>query len=82
MIPRVVDCNATNSAAIDSDGQVWVWGAARHGLLGGPSESNQTYPKELTLLIGNKTKYERQMRDALDQPDSVVALDVKEIAMG
>lgn len=58
MIPKVIACNATNSAAIDSDGQVWVWGAHRHGLLGAPQENNQTYPRALTLTVGKDTKEE------------------------
>lgn len=66
MIPNVVACNATNSAAVDSDGNVWVWGAQRHGLLGSDQDVNQTYPKELTLFIGNKTEEERLMRDKLE----------------
>jgi alpha-tubulin suppressor-like RCC1 family protein len=30
-----IACNATNSAAINSEtGQLYVWGSAKHGLLG------------------------------------------------
>ena len=43
MFAKVVCCNATNSAAIDSDGGVWVWGAGRHGLLGMPPDKNQAW---------------------------------------
>ena len=28
-------CNATNSSAIDDDGNLWVWGSGRYGLCGG-----------------------------------------------
>jgi alpha-tubulin suppressor-like RCC1 family protein len=31
---RKIACNATNSAAIDSSGNVFVWGAGKYGLLG------------------------------------------------
>lgn len=31
-----IACNADNSAAIDHKGNIFVWGAGRHGLLGNP----------------------------------------------
>lgn len=37
---RKIDCNATNSIAIDHIGQVYIWGAARHRLLGLKEENN------------------------------------------
>ena len=33
---RKIACNATNSGAIDNEGNVWVWGAGKYGLLGNP----------------------------------------------
>ena len=60
MIPKILACNATNSAAVDNDGYVWVWGAARHGLLGNAAQKeNQTYPMQLNLAIS-----EEKYRDA------------------
>jgi alpha-tubulin suppressor-like RCC1 family protein len=32
---KMLACNATNSAAIDDDGNLWVWGSGRYGLCGG-----------------------------------------------
>jgi len=29
-----IACNATNSMAINSTGELYVWGAGKHGLLG------------------------------------------------
>ena len=34
MLSRKVACNATNSAAIDNKGQLWVWGSTKYGLCG------------------------------------------------
>jgi len=34
MLGRKIACNATNSAAIDIHGNLWVWGSARYGLCG------------------------------------------------
>ena len=82
MLPKKVACNATNSAAIDNEGNVWVWGAARHRLLGTQQENNQTYPRELLLQLGTATEAERQMRDAFVRNDEMVTLKVKEIAIG
>ena len=31
---KKVACNTTNSAAIDEDGDLWVWGSSRYGLCG------------------------------------------------
>lgn len=31
---RKIDCNATNSACIDSFGNVYVWGSVKYGLCG------------------------------------------------
>jgi alpha-tubulin suppressor-like RCC1 family protein len=37
---RKIACNATNSAAIDIKGNVYVWGAGKYGLLGNPKQKN------------------------------------------
>ena len=29
-----IACNSTNSAAIDCNGELYVWGSGKHGLLG------------------------------------------------
>ena len=34
MFPKMVVCNATNSAAVDHEGNIWVWGSGKYGLLG------------------------------------------------
>jgi alpha-tubulin suppressor-like RCC1 family protein len=41
---KKVACNTTNSAAIDEDGGLWVWGSCRYGLCGdtGQSEGGPT----------------------------------------
>jgi hypothetical protein len=31
---KKIACNATNSAAIDDNGNLWVWGSTRYGLCG------------------------------------------------
>ena len=82
MYPVKVACNASNSAAVDDDGQVWVWGSARHGLLGKKQDLKQTYPKLLELKIWDITEEERKVRDAFTQADDIVYLDVSEIAIG
>jgi alpha-tubulin suppressor-like RCC1 family protein len=33
---RKIACNSMNSGAIDEKGNVFVWGAGKHGLLGNP----------------------------------------------
>lgn len=37
---RKIACNATNSGAIDNEGNVYVWGAGKYGLLGNPKQKN------------------------------------------
>jgi len=38
-------CNATNSAAIDKHGNLYLWGSGKHGLLGrGKQSTNQVKP--------------------------------------
>ena len=31
---KKIACNATNSAAVDINGQLWVWGSTKYGLCG------------------------------------------------
>ena len=77
-----VACNATNSAAIDHEGTVWVWGAARHYLLGGQQDTNQQYPRPLYLEIAANTEEEKKVRDAFLRDDEIVTIRVSEISMG
>lgn len=35
---RKITCNSTNSGAIDNEGNVYVWGAGKYGLLGNPKQ--------------------------------------------
>ena len=47
---RKIACNATNSGAIDDEGNVWVWGAGKYGLLGSTKQKNSdSIPKQLPL---------------------------------
>ena len=36
---KKIACNATNSAGIDIDGRLWVWGSTRYGLCGDQDSS-------------------------------------------
>lgn len=47
---RKLACNATNSAAIDVKGNVYVWGAGKYGLLGNPKQKN-SIPKPIMLHL-------------------------------
>jgi hypothetical protein len=50
---RKIACNATNSAAIDFKGNVYVWGAGKYGLLGNPKQKNNiSKPIMLSLKSG------------------------------
>lgn len=77
-----VACNATNSVAIDHEGTVWVWGAHRHYLLGGPQDTNQTYPRPLYLELTANTEEEKKVRDAFLREDEIVTIRVSEISIG
>ena len=48
---KKIACNATNSAAIDDDGNIWTWGSGRYGLNGGadPHGGNKYLAKKLKL---------------------------------
>ena len=48
---KKIGCNATNSAAIDDDGNLWTWGSGRYGLNGGadPHGGNKYLAKKLKL---------------------------------
>ena len=43
---RKIACNATNSAAIDFKGNVYVWGAGKYGLLGNPKQKNNNNERQ------------------------------------
>ena len=47
---RKLACNATNSGAIDANGDVYVWGAGKYGLLGNPRQKNPI-AKPIKLLL-------------------------------
>lgn len=49
---RKIACNATNSGAIDQEGNVYVWGAGKYGLLGMKKQKN---PINKPLKIELKT---------------------------
>ena len=47
---RKIACNATNSGAIDGEGNVYVWGSGKYGLLGNPKQKNPiAKPVKLSL---------------------------------
>ena len=51
---RKIACNSMNSGAIDEKGNVFVWGAGKHGLLGNPKQKNPiAKPIILTLKSQN-----------------------------
>lgn len=83
MHPRMVACNATNSSAIDYDGNIWVWGSGRYGLLGEHiKEVNYQVPKLLELKSMGETDEEKQSRDAFTREREMAKFYVKDIAMG
>jgi hypothetical protein len=51
---RKIACNATNSAAIDIKGNVYVWGAGKYGLLGNPKQKNSIAKPIMLLLKSDK----------------------------
>ena len=55
---RKIACNATNSGAIDQEGNVWVWGAGKYGLLGNPKQKNPIH-KPIMLQL----KFEKLILD-------------------
>ena len=54
---RKIACNATNSAAIDFKGNVYVWGAGKYGLLGNPKQKNNIFLKIEKLFHLKKLKF-------------------------
>jgi alpha-tubulin suppressor-like RCC1 family protein len=53
---RKIACNATNSGAIDTEGNVYVWGAGKYGLLGNPKQKMPiSKPIRLPLKSDNLT---------------------------
>lgn len=74
-----VACNATNSAAVDSEGTLYVWGSGKYGLLGNHMQ-NLCYsvPKPLFLK-----KDDRNMdHDAFTTTNKHTQFKVKDVAMG
>ena len=57
-------CNGTNSAAVDQEGRLWVWGSGRFGLLGksskeGDRKVNQFVPTHLRIPPSEETILEK-----------------------
>ena len=51
---RKIACNATNSGAIDTDGNVFIWGTGKYGLLGNPKQKNHSAkPIQISLRSEN-----------------------------
>jgi len=47
---RYIACNATNSGAISIEGNIYVWGAGKYGLLGNPKQKTPIItPSKLPL---------------------------------
>ena len=81
----MVACNATNSAAIDHEGNIWVWGSGKHGLLGDHiKDVNYQIPKPLYLTTNGTTESaeEMQARDAFTREDQLAKYKVRDVAMG
>ena len=75
--------NATNSAAVDSEGNVWVWGSGGYGLLGDHiKDVNYSIPKPLYLTTSGENAEEEQARDAFTRPDQLARYKVRDIAIG
>ena len=73
-------CNATNSAAIDRDGNLLVWGSGEHGLLGtGRKEEHALATPQKLELCFIQTDAEK---DRLNSTDSRSRYAVKDVAMG
>ena len=43
---RKIDCNATNSAAIDNFGGIYVWGSVKYGLCGDRDSGSNNNDKD------------------------------------
>ena len=83
MHAKMVACNATNSAAIDKDGNIWVWGSGKYGLLGDHiKDVNYQVPKPLYLTTGNVRKEDIAARDAFTREDQLARYRVRDIAIG
>ena len=79
----MVACNATNSAAIDKDGHIWVWGSGRYGLLGRHiNDVNYQVPKQLEITTTGTDAEEQAARDAFTREDQQARYNVRDIAMG
>ena len=79
----MVACNATNSAAIDHEGNIWVWGSGRYGLLGDHiKDVNYQVPKPLYLSTSAQDDDEDQARDTFTREDQLAKYKVRDIAVG
>ena len=83
MQAKNVACNATNSAAVDNEGNVWVWGAGKYGLLGDHiKDVNYQVPKPFYITTSGNSSEEAAARDAFTRPELVAKYRVRDISMG
>ena len=83
MFPSTVVCNATNSAAIDHEGNIWVWGSGRYGLLGDHiKDVDYQVPKPLYLTTSGEAQEEKDARDAFTRDEQLAKYKVRDVAMG
>ena len=47
---RKIACNATNSAAVDQNGDLYVWGTTKYGLCGPQDSTFEKYKEKLMKL--------------------------------
>ena len=59
---KKIACNATNSAAIDDNGNLWVWGSTRYGLCGAGDQPGLDCPS-----MNKPTKMRLLQTDTLAQ---------------
>ena len=65
-------CNATNSAAVDTEGNIWVWGSGKYGLLGDDvKDVNYQVPKPLYITTSGDSSDESAARDAFTSDNQV-----------
>lgn len=83
MHPNLIACNATNSAAVDNEGKIWVWGAGKYGLLGDHSRDvNYQVPKPLKISTSGNSADLVASRDAFTRAEQAANYRVRDIAMG
>ena len=81
MYNKKIVCNATNSAATDSQGYLWVWGTCKYGLCGNEKDKNTYYePKLFELKSDGGAR--KAGRDGFTRKNQKTMYKVKDIAMG